>query len=65
MVSPSHGVLPKSYFPTGVTLSDAIPYASGGFADIWKGELDGHPLWEKKVLIVRGFTSTSAYHDQS
>jgi len=22
-------------------------------------------LWEKKVLIVRGFTSTSAYHDQS
>jgi hypothetical protein len=40
-VSPTHAVLPKSYFPSGVTLTDTIPYASGGFADIWKGDQDG------------------------
>ena len=40
-VSPAHAVLPKSYYPPGVTLTDTIPYASGGFADIWKGDQDG------------------------
>ena len=43
-VSPAHGVLPQSYFPPGVTLSDTIPYASGQFADIWKGQLDGNQV---------------------
>jgi hypothetical protein len=33
-LSSSQGILPKSYYPDGVTLSDTIPYASGGFADI-------------------------------
>jgi hypothetical protein len=46
-VSPAQGVLPKSYFPPGVTLSDIIPYASGGFADIWKGQQDGKPVCVK------------------
>ena len=46
-VSPAHGILPKSYFPPGVTLTDAIPYASGGFADIWKGQLDGNQVCVK------------------
>lgn len=41
-ISPAHGVLPKSYFPPGVTSGEAIPYASGGFADIWKGQKDGN-----------------------
>lgn len=41
-VSPAHRVLPKSYFPLGVTSGDTIPYASGGFADIWKGQKDGN-----------------------
>ena len=39
-LSPSQGILPKSYYPDGVTRSDTIPYASGGFADIWKGQRD-------------------------
>ena len=39
-VSPSHGILPKSNYPDGVTLGDTIPYASGGFVDIWKGHHD-------------------------
>jgi len=46
-VSHSHAVLPKSYYPGGVTLSDAIPYASGGFADIWKGQRDGNQVCVK------------------
>jgi len=58
-VSPSHGVLPRSYFPAGVTLSDAIPYASGGFADIWKGELDGH-----QVCVKAFRTQTAANLDK-
>ena len=33
------GILPKShYYPDGVTLSETIPYASGEFAEIWKGQ---------------------------
>ena len=33
-VSPTHGVLPKSYFLPEVSLTDIFPYTSGGFADI-------------------------------
>jgi len=36
-ISPAYGILPKSYFPAEVTLSDTIPYATGGPADTWKG----------------------------
>ena len=36
-LSPSQGILPKSYHPGGVTLNDTTPYASGRYADIWKG----------------------------
>jgi len=43
-VSPAHGILPKSYYLPDVTLSDTIPYASGGFADIWKGQRDGRQV---------------------
>ena len=43
-VSYSHGILPKSYYLDGVTLSDAIPCGSGGFADIWKGQRDGNQV---------------------
>ena len=46
-VSFSHGILPKSYHPDGVTLIDTIPYASGGFADIWKGQRDGYQVCVK------------------
>ena len=46
-VSPSHGILPKSYHPEGGTLSDTTPYASGGFADIWKGQRDGSQVCVK------------------
>ena len=57
-VSPSQGVLPKSYFPTGVTLSDTVPYSPGGFADIWKGELDGN-----QVCVKAFRTQTAANRD--
>jgi len=30
-----------------VALSDSTPHASGGFADIWKGELDGNRVCVK------------------
>lgn len=46
-VSPAHGILPKSYFLSEVTLEDSIPYASGGFADIWKGKLHGEQVCVK------------------
>ena len=46
-VSPAHGILPGSYHLLDVTLNDNIPYASGGFADIWKGQLDGHQVCVK------------------
>jgi len=58
-VSPSHGVLPKSYYPEGVTLSDTIPYASGGFADIWKGQRDGN-----QVCVKAFRTQTAANLDK-
>ena len=51
-VSPTHRVLPKSYFPPGVTLlSDSAPHASGGFADVWKGQLDGNEVCVKAFRI--------------
>lgn len=40
-VSPTYGVLPKSYFLSEVTLSDTVAYASGGFSDLWKGQRGG------------------------
>ena len=48
-VSPAHGVLPKSYLPTDVTLSDDIPHALGGFVDVWKGRQNG------KRVCVKAF----------
>ena len=53
-VSSVHGVLPKSYFPTGVTLSDTIPLVSGGFADIWMGQQDG------KQVCIKAFRTQTA-----
>ena len=46
-ISPTHAILPRSYFPSGVTLSDTIPYASGGFAEIWNGHLEGNQVCVK------------------
>jgi serine/threonine protein kinase len=53
-VSPAHGILPKSYHLSQVTLSDTIPYASGGFADIWKGQLDG------RQVCIKAFRTQAA-----
>jgi len=44
---PTYGILPRSYYPPGVTLSDTIPYTSGGFADIWKAQRDGNQVCVK------------------
>ncbi|KAF9789361.1 kinase-like domain-containing protein [Thelephora terrestris] len=54
-VSPAHGILPKSYYLVAVTLLDSIPYASGGFADIWKGQMDG-----RQVCVKAFRTQTTA-----
>ena len=43
-VAPAYSVLPKSYSPPGVTLNGTIPHTSGGFADVWKGQLDGNQV---------------------
>ena len=48
-VSPVYGVLPKSYFLLGVTLSDSAPHASGGFANIWKGQQDENQVCVKAL----------------
>ena len=51
-VSQTHRVLPKSYFPPGVTLpSDPVPHASGGFADVLKGQLDGNDVCVKAFRV--------------
>ena len=50
-VSPAYGVLPKSYFLPGVAIIDGIPYAAGGFADIWKGLRDGSQVCVKVFRI--------------
>jgi hypothetical protein len=58
-VSPAHGVLPRSYYPVGLSLTDTIPYASGGFADIWKGQRDGD------MICIKAFrTQTAANLDK-
>ena len=55
-VSSAHGVLPKSYFPAGVTLSDVIPHSiKGGSADVWKGQQGGN-----QVCIKTYHTQTAA-----
>ena len=46
-VSPAHSILPKSYLLPEVTLSGDIPFASGGFADVWKGQRDGNEVCVK------------------
>ena len=46
-VSPAHSILPKSYLLPEVTLSGGIPFASGGFADVWKGQRDGNEVCVK------------------
>lgn len=46
-ISAARGILPKSYYTTKVTLSDTLPYASGGFALTWKGLLDGRQVCVK------------------
>ena len=43
-VSLTHGILPKSYH---LPLSDTIPCSSGGFADVWRGQLDGRQMCVK------------------
>ncbi|KAF9789367.1 hypothetical protein BJ322DRAFT_531913 [Thelephora terrestris] len=52
-VSPAHGILPKSYYLAAVILLDSIPYASGGFADVWKGQLDGCQVCVKAFRTQR------------
>ena len=46
-VAPVYNVLPKSYSPLGVTLSNDMPRASGVFSDIWEGQLDGNRVCVK------------------
>ena len=50
-VSSTHGILPKSYFPPGVTLQSGTPHATGGFADVWEGQLDGNWVRVKAFRI--------------
>ena len=50
-VSSTHGILPKSYFPSGVTLPSGTPHATGGFADVWEGQLDGNRVRVKAFRI--------------
>lgn len=52
--SPVDGVLPKSYYLSGVTISEKIPFASGGFADIWKGQRHG------KQVCIKAFRTEPA-----
>lgn len=44
-----YGILPKSYFPAGVTLANNIPYTSRGFADVWEGRQGG------KLVCIKAF----------
>ena len=54
-VSQTYGILPKSYHLLRLVLSNTTPYASGGFADIWKGQVDG-----RKVSVKAFRTQTAA-----
>ena len=53
-VSPAYGILPKSYHLPHLSLNDTIPYASGGFADIWKGQLD------RRQVCIKAFRTQAA-----
>jgi hypothetical protein len=53
-VSGVHGILPKAYYLTDLTLIDTSPYASGGFADIWKA------LWSGSQVSIKAFRSQNA-----
>jgi len=54
--SSAHGVLPKSYFLTGVKLSGTMPRFSGGFTDVWMGQQDGEQVC---VKAFRTHTATN------
>jgi len=46
-----YGTLPESYFQAGVTLRSDVPYASSGFADVWKGQQDWSQVCVKVFRI--------------
>ena len=46
-VSQAHGILPKSYHLTDVTLGDAISCTSGEFACTWKAQAGGRQVFVK------------------
>lgn len=50
-----YGIFTKSYHLLGLVLSDTIPYASGGYADVWKGQVDG-----RQVSVKAFRTQTTA-----
>jgi len=52
-VSYAHAILPKSYYPEGVTLNNAIHCTSNGFADIWKGRRGGNQVCVKAFRIKK------------
>lgn len=46
----NRGILPSTYYITSKDLSREIdPFAGGGFADVYKGKLNGEPVVLKKV----------------
>lgn len=58
-VSATHGILPKSYFPHGVTLTDTNPHTSGRFSDTWEGQQsDGNQVC---VKAFRAQTAENLY----
>ena len=46
-VVPEYNVLPKSYSPVGVTLSDNMPFTCGVLSGVWKGQLNGNRVCVK------------------
>lgn len=46
-----HGILPRSIFMTGISRIGDNPVHGGGFADVWKGELNGKFLALKVLRI--------------
>lgn len=46
------GVLPKSLFVEGITLQSMDPVSIGGFADVYKGLMDGQVLALKRLRIT-------------
>ena len=71
-VSPTHGILPKSYFLLGVTLSDTAYHVPGGFADIWKGQQGGNQVCIKALRTqtpvnlekIKRVRSNSLFHQE-